>query len=823
MHESTMIFNCLNISKRWKLMVLLYFIISIPQIVYTQDLATVSGRVIDEGTGEPLAFANIIIEDTLNYQLITGTTSGQDGRFVLSSIPPGEYVISCSFMGYNSYETELYVGTLNTVFDIGTIPLQQEAIQVDAIIVEGDQPTVSSSLGERSYYMADNISQVGGSVLDAMRSLPGINVDTDGKLFLRGSDKVIILMDGKQSSLTGYGTQQGGLDNIPATNIERIEIINNPPAKYDASGMAGIINIVYKKELEYGLHSSIGFASGLGVLTRSKKDLPTDLGSYSPTPRAIPSLDLNFINDKIDISLQSEVLLQKKLPNNEFTTRYYDDGRITASQVPENRRQIHYIINGGVDYRVNNNNIFTFSGIYDLESHVDTAQVPYINTLDDTWNRYIAWNEEETTGYLNYALHYEHKFEQVGHGINADLQYTKGWEDETYYINDSSYVRTQGRDVTSVLGTEYTTSFSVDYTKPLRAGRLEAGTKLQLRDLPVDYSQERGENSILYPGLGDWTRWGESIYAGYLSWIHERANYDIEAGLRTEYTTAFYDMDTTNIYYQQDDTYDYFKLFPNVRFSYRFNARNMFSIFFNQRIDRPGEPELRMYAKSDDHELVKVGNPYLRPQYTRSFELGYKRNWESGSVSISTFYRFIQDQYMRVYTQDTTNTYYDVILKSYANTGEAVNQGVELIFNQDILEFWELSGSINYYNNLISEYSGSLLFPYEHVFSVERTVDNTLDYKLSNTISLPSDIQIQLTALYFAPKNIPQGRQLSRSSVDLGLKKTFWQGKGELNCTATDIFNKYGIRQEIDGDGFSVLYENYYETQAIRVGIKYNF
>jgi len=323
--------------------------------------------------------------------------------------------------------------------------------------------------------------------------------------------------------------------------------------------------------------------------------------------------------------------------------------------------------------------------------------------------------------------------------------------------------------------------------------------------------------------LGNWTKWGESIYAGYINWVQEQTKYSIEAGLRAEYTSVFYDMDEENIYYEQNDSYDYFKLFPNIRLSYNFDENNIISVFYNQRIDRPGEPELRMYPKSDDHELVKVGNPYLRPQDTKSVEIGFKTDWEKGSLFFAGYFRSINNPYMRVYTEDTSNTNYDVILKSYANTGKATNLGFELVFSQEVFEFWELSGNLNIYQNKIDAYIGTLLFPYEHTFNVEQTTDNTWDCKIINTFALPNEFQIQLTGLYFAPKNIPQGKQLSRSSIDVGIKKKIWSGKGEVTFAFTDIFNQFGLQQEVNGEGFTAYYENYYETQAIRIGLKYKF
>ncbi len=801
--------------------ILLFTIIFITSLkVYSQPNATISGQVIDKETKEAIPFATIAI--LLNQNIINGTLSKEDGFFALNGIETGNYNIQVSFLGYNTFQSDILIGTLNRFYDIGKVELQVSPTQLGEVTINEEISEIAGGLDKKSYSMNNNIAQSGGSVMDAMKAMPGVSFDQEGKVILRGSDKVIVLIDGKQSSLTGYGNQKG-LDNIPAANIDRIEIINNPSAKYDATGMAGIINIIYKKEKQSGFHGSVGFAYGLGALTKPKDDLPSELGSFSPTPKYIPGLDLNYKTEKLNAFFQTEILHQKKLPNNEFTTRYYDDGRIIASQVPENRKQTHYIVKGGIDYEFNDQNILSLSGIYDWESHVDSAQVPYIDLHTNKRNRYITWNEEEITGYMNYLLHYTHKFKQAGHEIQTHFQYSKGWEDETYYINDSSSVRPNGRDVTSVLGTEHTSSMNIDYTKPLAAGRIESGAKIQIRNLPVEYEQERGESSILYPGLGSWTKWGESIYAGYINGVHEKMKYSVEAGLRVEYTSAYYNMDEQNIYYTQNDKYDYFKLFPNIRLSYKLNEQNRISVFYNQRIDRPGEPELRMYAKSDDHELVKVGNPYLRPQYTQSAEIGYKTNWENGSLFLAGYYRFITDPYMRVYTQDTSRAEYDVILKSYANTGESSNLGFELVFSQKVADFYELSGNINVYQNKIEAYTGTLLFPYEHTFDVKETKDNTWDFKIINTFNLPKELQFQLTALYFAPKNIPQGNQMSRSSVDIGIKKKLWQGKGELSFAFTDIFNQFGLQQEIVGDGFTADYENYYETQILRIGLKYKF
>jgi outer membrane receptor protein involved in Fe transport len=783
-----------------------------------QSNITIVGQLID-GNEEPVPFASVTIS-TQSGDLLNGSITTLEGRFVIQGIESGTYQMIVSSVGFEPFEREILIGERNDNYDFGRISLTTSSTELEEVVVTGEREEISGDLESKTYNMSDGIAQSGGSVMDAMKAMPSVSFDQDGRVILRGSDRVIVLIDGKQSSLTGFGNQKG-LDNIPAANIERIEIINNPSARYDANGMAGIINIVYKKELQTGLHGSVGMAYGLGALTRRRNDLPTELGSYSPTPKYIPSLDLNYRANRFNFFLQSEVLFQERLPNNEFTTRTYDDGQVISSQVPENRTQTHYIIKGGADYHFNDRNILSISGIYDWESHVDTAQVAYLNR-NNVRNRYITWNEEEITGYLNYTLNFEHKFDQPGHMLETDFQYSRGWEDETYFLNDSSFIRQNGRDVTSVLGTEHIFSSGVDYVKPTSSGRIETGAKVRIRNLPVEYEQQRDVNSMLYAGLGNWSKWGERLYAGYANWVHEKPGYSIEGGVRAEYTSVFYRMDGNNTYYDQNDAYDYFNLFPNVRFTFNLNSNHRVSAFFNQRIDRPGEPELRMYSKSDDHELVKVGNPYLRPQYTSSAEIAFQKYWESGSVFVSGYTRWINDSFQRVYTPDTTSIY-NVIVKSYANTGQMNHLGVEVVVSQEVTDFWKLSGNLNLYNIRIQDFEGDLLFPYADQFQIARSSNNTWDAKLTNTIDLNNQSEVQLTAMYFADRAVPQGTQFSRSSIDLGVKRRFWEGNGELTVAVSDLFNRFGLRQQIVGEGFVADYKNFYETQTIRASFKYRF
>jgi hypothetical protein len=224
--------------------------------------------------------------------------------------------------------------------------------------------------------------------------------------------------------------------------------------------------------------------------------LPTDLGSFSNNEKIVPSFNLNDRTARLRSFLQGEVLFQDDLPNNEFTTRPYDDGRVIESQVPENREQYHYTFRAGSDWKVSGRDTLSFSGVYDFERHVDVAQVPFILTSTGQRERYWFWREEEETGFVNATIDLQRQFGTPGHELSVNAQYTRGKEDEAYYLNEVSRIR-EGSDMTHLVAIEHTLPVSVDYTRPLRAGRLELGAKIQRRWIPVTYAVGRGQNSVI--------------------------------------------------------------------------------------------------------------------------------------------------------------------------------------------------------------------------------------------------------------------------------------------------------------------------------------
>ncbi len=782
----------------------------------TSEGADISAHIVDANAGAPIEGAALVVERQDGDQPDAIAVTDKNGRGVIGALAKGAYRLTISAAGYDSASREILVGETTTALDVGRIELHPAAQE---IVVTGNRSQdILLAPGANSFVVANSALAQSGSLLSAMRGLPGITIEREGQVLLRGSDRVAILIDGKPSALTGIGNQSS-LDSIPAANIERIDIINNPSARYAAHGSAGIINIVMRSTRKVGWSGHVGLKGGFGAFGRRKPDLPTPLGSFDWTPKIAPYFSVNRNGVKADWHLQGELLKQRKLPNNEFSTRYYDDGRIIVSQVPENRKQTQYVLKGGIDLRLGDSDTLSINGAFDLENHLDVAQVPFIETTTSTLTRFWFWRENEQTGHASAVINYRHDFPEAGHTLSLRAEYIRGWEDETYRLNEVSPIRT-GTDLTRIIANENTLPVSIDYVRPMGNGRVEVGTKVQYRWIPVRYLTEPGFMSIIYPGLGDNSRWTEKIYSGYVNLVRETRVLTIEAGLRAEQTNISYTLDPANIYYPRNDAYDYFRLFPNVRLTTKLGNGTNISAFFNRRVDRPGEPELRVFPKYDDPELLKVGNPYLRPQFTTAYEVAIQHDFGRLNASLALYHRSITDAFQRIYAIDQSNSTYDIVNKIYSNTGKASNSGAELIGHWKPGKDLKVNASLNAFRVHRDPATVTLLFPYVRNLSLPETSDFTWDGKLGIEAPLGKSTKIQLNGTYYAARDIAQGSQASRGSVDFSVSRTFAKDRIKASLSATDIFNTFGTRTFVDGVGFDARYENYYETQAVMLSVE---
>jgi outer membrane receptor protein involved in Fe transport len=794
----------------------LFILFSISKCLGQYNIVNVSALVRDKKTRLALPYVNVVLKTAKDTLFISGTVTKEDGRFTLTNIKPNEYILEISCVGYLTIKQGLYVGSLSEYLDVNSLELEESTLELNTIVVSARQDQVNDKMEKKIFTVEDNITQSGGSIIQVLQNLPGVTVQ-DGKLQLRGNDKVNILIDGKQTALTGFGSQSG-LDNIPASSIDKIEIINNPSSKYDANGNAGIINIVMKKNKQEGFNGKAGFTTGLGSLWVRQENLPTIRPQYQFTPKINPSISLNYRKKKINVFFQADNLYTQTLNKNEFVTKTYDDGTIINQQLKRNRNTNFFTSKTGFDWSINQNNTLTISALYGSEKIIDRGDQPFFNADNTVRKRLWQFLEDELKTTVMATAAYQHKFKQAGHLLNIGFNYTFHREDEKYFY-DNYLPTTTGTDAFKLLSDEQVYDFNFDYIKPLKYGRIETGVKLRNRNIPTDMQFIPGVNSVLDTSAGGWATYKELMPAVYGNYIFENKKWEAELGLRIEYVKIQYDVNPNHNTYKSDG-YNYTQPFPNARLAYKINDRNKISFFYNRRVDRPNEVDIRIFPKYDDAEIIKVGNPALRPQFTNSFELGYKTSWDKGYFYYAAYHRFADGTITRI-SSITPNS--NLIYAIFQNAGRSYNTGLEIVLTQEVAKWYSFNLNLNGYHNQINAFSVENKYPVPNTFSADKQKIISGNIKLNNTFHLPKNFDAQLTAIYLAPDIIPQGEIAQRFSLDFGIKRSLQKGKGELFLNATDVLNTMTIKKEIQGQSFKYISTDYYETQVIRLGYTFKF
>jgi outer membrane receptor protein involved in Fe transport len=779
---------------------------------------TVFGKVQDAQSKAPLPFLTVQLLNEKDSTFVAGRLTDGSGAFTFNRLAKGVYVLDARIIGYEPLRQRVLVGELSAFLDIGVLQMRALATALAGVSVTAAASEVAGAMDRKSYSMAENASQAGASVLQSMSSLPGVTVGQDGKVLLRGSDKVAVLIDGKQTALTGAGSQRG-LDNLPASAVESIEIINNPTAKYDANASAGIINLILKKEDQDGLNGRIGLMAGAGALWVKRENLPTIRPQYQYTPKLNPSFAANYRKGATNSFLSGDWLHSPTLNKNEFSTRTYDSGSVIFQQIKRNRRTDYATINAGVDHSYANGNSLSISGLVNQETILDDGDNPYFLDTLNANNRYRLWSFlEDEVKYTAFATAiFTHRFAQPGHSLVFTSNYSFHREDEKYFFTNRLPGFT-GEDSFALLSDEHIVDLNVDYVRPLRQGRVEAGFKGRYRSIPIDMKFFPGDSSPIDSGAGGWAKYREKLPAVYGNYVFESQHVELEGGVRVEAIILNYLVNPDHNTYSSDG-YRYTQPFPNLRAAYKFDDANKISLFFNRRVDRPNEVDIRIFPKYDEPELIKVGNPALQPQFTTSVDLGYKTSWPKGSFYAAGFHRIVDATITRIATQAPGSP---LLYNVFQNAGRSWSTGSELVWQQTVSKPVSLSANAVVYRNTIGAFTvvNQYPVPVSYTASRQRLVSGNL--KVNTSIRLGT-WDTRVSSAYLAPDLLPQGRMGSRYSLDLGVKKSVRDGMGEFTLNATDLLNTMQIRRSIRGTDFSFVSTDHLETQVVRVGYSWKF
>ncbi len=779
---------------------------------------TVSGRVQEEQTNRAIPYSLIRLLRERDSSMVAGRLTDSAGVFVFGGVPKGAYLVEVRRIGYVPLRQRVFVGELSAFLDVGVLTLALSSpLLIKDVVVSAAQDEVSSTMDRKTYRVADNVAQSGGSVVQAMTALPGVTVTQDGTLQLRGSDKVAVLIDGKQTALTGAASQRG-LENLPASAIERIEIITNPGAKYDANASAGIINLVLKETPQRGLTGRVGLTAGAGALWEKRENLPGLRPQFRNTPKVNPSFAVNHRAGATNAFLRGDWLHAPTLNKNEFATRTYDDGTVILQQVKRNRRTDYATLNAGVDHAFDARHSISISALGNREKILDDGDNPYFDgTLA---NRYRLWQFlEDEVKYTAFASAvYARRFRQPGHTFTLTSNYSFHREDEQYFFTNTrpTFV---GQDAFKLLSDEHIWDLNADYVRPLRHGRIEFGFKGRYRSIPVNMQFFPGVQSPIDTGAGGWATYREQIPALYTTYVYEGRSLEVEGGLRVESVRVAYDVNPDHNTYRSD-RYQYLQPFPTARVAWNLSDDHKLSIFVSRRVDRPNEVDIRIFPKYDEPELIKVGNPGLRPQFTTSVDVGYRAAWSSGSLYAAGYRRVVDATITRIATQAPGSV---LLYNVFQNAGRSWTSGTELVWQQTVRRDASVSVNATAYRNTIGAFRVINRYPVPVAYAAEEASMLSGNVKLNATLRLPGELETRVSSIYLAPDLLPQGRIGSRTSLDLGLRRSVQRGRAEITINATDLLNTMQIRRSIRGTDFRVESTDYLETQVVRAGYTWKF
>lgn len=729
---------------------------------FPQKTVLVDGQLLEKGSGKPIEFASVFLFRVATEEQVAGGLTDSEGRFKLDNVPFGEFYLKCQYLSFQPITTEVFkLNAEKTQHHFGELMMSGGTEILEAVEIEAEKSQVELSLDKRVYNVGQDLNSQGGSAEEILNNVPSVVVDIEGGVSLRGSNNVRMLVDGKPSGLIGTGSGSG-LRQIPASMIEKVEVITNPSARYDAEGDAGIINIVLKKEKKKGFNGSFEVSGGLplrGGLAANvnyRRKHFNLFANYGTNYRENPGYGIN---------------------EQEF--RYADTTYYTDVKRNHNRTGISHSIKTGSDFFWGKNNIVTGSFLYKVSDEFNPSTLTYqdFNAKRELQLLTTRIDEEvEIENDIEWSLNYEKKLDGDKHKITANVRYVLSEETEDSEIEQSLDNQTNST-FQNVLNQEYERNIigNLDYIRPLKnASKLETGWRSTLRNINNPYLVEDliDDQWVRLENFSNSLFYTENVHAAYAIYGHEGKRISYQLGLRSEYTQIETYLEETQERYPRE----YLNLFPSAHFTYKLSKVNSFQVSYSRRINRPSFWSLNPFYSFTDPRNFHAGNPNLNPEFIDSWEAGHVYFSKKGSLLSSLYYKSSQGVMQRVvFTNDDGTT-----LSMPINLADYEAVGLEFTFSRKMKNDFKFSGNANFFQEWINgehegvNYSSNAL---------------TASGRLNAQFKLFGKINGQLSGNYRGPFQTTQGFRRAQWHADLGFSGDFLKGKATWNLSLRDMFN----------------------------------
>ena len=793
-------------TKKYTLFSLAFFFVL---TAFSQKPITISGKVIDALSKQPLEYATIVIKNT-ETQKISGGITDAKGIFSVKT-PAGFYEISVEFISFKSKKYPKQ--NITKDLDLGTITLSEDSKSLDEVVIIAEKTTVDIRLDKKVFNIGKDLSIRGGNASDVLGNVPSVQVDVEGTVSLRGNENVTILIDGRPSALVGLNGAEA-LRQIPAEAIEKVEVITSPSARYDAEGTAGILNIILRKNKLTGFNGSLqldlGYPERLGTAFnanwRTKKwNLFTNTGfRYNETPGNALS-ESNFLSSNAQNALVVEQRNFGRLGRSIFTSfgaEYY---------LSQNSSIIGNIVfNGGNDDDVNTNDIDRF----DANGNINEA----------TFRREAEGEDENR---LQYTLDYVNTFDGKGKKLSINLQYSTEMEDilnniteidtQTNILNDLEQVIEEQNEDRALL--------QIDYVHPVGENiQYEAGYRGNYRDIFNSfYLAERQvfPDGPLVPdaGLNNSFNYEEFVNAAYFQYGQKFNKISFLGGLRYEYTT-------TEIVQQTSTTSskrNYGNLFPTVNLGYEFRDGENMTIGYNRRIRRPRGRNLNPFPSRSSEANIYTGNVNLNPVITDAFDIGYLKRWDKFTLSTSLYYNISNDNWERIQedTGDVTDNGDPITRRFPINLSTQERLGLEFTLNYRPFKIWNINSDFNLFRVTTD---GDYTNPTTNVTQSFDFENTAFFIRLNQKITLPGKTDLQINTNYRGPSQNAQTKSQGVFSMNLAASKDLFNEKASISLNFSDVFNSRISRRTTNIPGFLDQYSEFqWREPQFRVSFVYRF
>nr|WP_314897977.1 TonB-dependent receptor [uncultured Flavobacterium sp.] len=749
----------------------------------------VSGKVIEKISKQPLEYATITFINTKNPKALAGGITNAKGEYDINVVP-GVYDIKIEFISFKL--SEIKQKSIQGNINLGTTALDEDAAQLNEVVIRSEKTTVEIKLDKKIYNVGSDLMVKGGTVSDVLDNIPSVSVDVEGNVSLRGNENVKVLIDGKPSNAINIAE---ALRLIPADAIEKVEVITNPSARYDAEGGGGLLNIILKKGKNLGLNGTFIASTGY----------PENYGM---------SGTLNYKSKNFNLFTNQGYNYRSNPGNMMTNTEYLNSDNSIRNYVNENRENDRYSkgYNGnfGIELYLDKSTSWTNTFNYRKNNGDNTDNVfqKYYNAdyvYDYTRTRI---NEEDSKSEnVEFATNFTKNFKKDGHKLTIDGSFSANDDKNSALVTDTATNTSAVLfDKTINNQTQNRNLLQADYVLPLGKGsQFEAGYRGDFSKLVTDYQVEN--DGVINPNFTNTLEYKEKVNAIYTQYGVKVNKFSALFGLRFEDSNIEINQLATNDF----NTKKYNNFFPSAFFTYEISDKSSASISYSRRIQRPRGRMINPFSNLSSNINIFMGNPDLDPAFTDAIDLGYIKRWDKLTFNTSLYVNKTNGafQFARRESGDFVNGT-PIIIASPINLATEYRTGFEFTLNYSPYKWWKLNGNFNFFRN---ETQGDFTYVDFNDNEVVQNFDNTTTSwftRITSKVTLPYKIDWQTNATYNGPQNNAQGRSLGNFAANLAFSKDVMKDKGTLSFNISDVFNS---RKRIMETNLPGILNSYSEMQ----------